>query len=80
MAEDERPRRVSPRDHRYKTAALIVPGLQAGATLAGASPSSFRVRRIWEKIGLAFQMPMTFRRGGRIKKAGKRGSDAEDKN
>ena len=43
--------------HRHKTAALIRTSLQAGATLAGASPRQITQFGIYgEKIGLAFQI------------------------
>jgi len=43
--------------HRHKTAALIRTSLQAGATLAGASPAQVAYFTAYgEKIGLAFQI------------------------
>ncbi len=67
--------------HRQKTAALIRASLQAGATLAGASPKQLSaLGEYGEKIGLAFQiaddvLDVTADK----KKLGKRGSDAKNK-
>jgi geranylgeranyl diphosphate synthase type II len=67
--------------HRRKTAALIRSSLQAGATLAGASPKQLSaLGEYGEKIGLAFQiaddvLDVTADK----RKLGKRGSDAKNK-
>jgi len=67
--------------HRHKTAALIRASLQAGATLAGASPKQLSaLGEYGENIGLAFQiaddiLDVTADK----KKLGKRGSDAKNK-
>ena len=67
--------------HRQKTAALIRASLQAGATLAGASPKELSALGAYgEKIGLAFQIADdVLDVVADKKKLGKRGSDAKNK-
>ncbi len=67
--------------HRHKTAALIRASLQAGATLAGASPKQLSaLGEYGEKIGLAFQIADdVLDVVADKKKLGKRGSDAKNK-
>lgn len=66
--------------HRRKTAALIRSSLQAGATLAGASPKQLSaLGEYGEKIGLAFQIADdVLDVVADKKKLGKRGSDAKN--
>jgi geranylgeranyl diphosphate synthase type II len=66
--------------HRHKTAALIRASLQAGATLAGASPKQLlALGHYGEKIGLAFQIADdVLDVVADKKKLGKRGSDAKN--
>jgi geranylgeranyl diphosphate synthase, type II len=67
--------------HRHKTAALIRTSLQAGATLAGATPKQLSaLGEYGEKIGLAFQIADDILDVvANKKKLGKRGSDAKNK-
>lgn len=67
--------------HRHKTAALIRASLQAGATLAGATPKDVsRFSEYGEKIGLAFQIADdVLDIVADKKKLGKKGSDQENK-
>lgn len=67
--------------HRHKTAALIRTSLQAGATLAGATPVQIaHFGTYGEKIGLAFQIADdVLDIVADKKKLGKRGSDQANK-
>ncbi len=67
--------------HHLKTAALIRASLQAGATLAGATPKQLSaLGEYGEKIGLAFQIADdVLDVVADKKKLGKRGSDAKNK-
>jgi geranylgeranyl diphosphate synthase, type II len=67
--------------HRHKTAALIRASLQAGATLAGATPKQLSaLGEYGEKIGLAFQIADdVLDVVADKKKLGKSGSDAKNK-
>ncbi len=67
--------------HRHKTAALIRTSLQAGAVLAGGTPSQIsRLGDYGEKIGLAFQIADdVLDVVADKKKLGKSGSDAKNK-
>ncbi len=67
--------------HRHKTAALIRTSLQAGATLAGATPAQINHFGTYgEKIGLAFQIADDILDiVADKKKLGKKGSDQANK-
>lgn len=67
--------------HRQKTAALIRASLQAGATLAGASPQELTALGAYgEKIGIAFQIADdVLDVVADKKKLGKHGSDVKNK-
>jgi len=67
--------------HRHKTAALIRASLQAGATLAGATPKQLTaLGHYGDRIGMAFQIADDILDVvADKKKLGKRGSDAKNK-
>jgi geranylgeranyl diphosphate synthase type II len=67
--------------HRHKTAALIRASLQAGATLAGATPKQLTaLGHYGDRIGMAFQIADdVLDVVADKKKLGKRGSDAKNK-
>jgi geranylgeranyl diphosphate synthase type II len=67
--------------HRRKTAALIRASLQAGATLAGATPKQLKALGLYgDHIGMAFQIADDILDVvADKKKLGKRGSDVKNK-